>query len=724
MHDATRFRRGFQGRGQGRATLGACLLAIGWLAGCTRDAALESPRVEFRAEVVNPDLVGGMLLPDRKTMLIWGTDGTLLRSGDGERWTHVDTTSTADIAAAATDSTGKVLIAVGQQGAILRSTDDGRSFRAAANDTTDTDLRAVVWHPQSSAWLAAGTGGRILRSQDYGKSWAAMPSSVALDLHTLFVDSRNLRVLVGGDRGTVGVSTDGGSTFRFTSVAMPEPATPVTRFFRHGELLLGASTQGRLLESRDDAKTWRIEQTATQAAFIDSISDPKSGAIVLTGHDGTLLRSADAGGTWDAMQITTEGRAHFLSSVHADAKRGLLVAIGHNGSIARSDNGGAGWISWSIGALELRGAIVDAERDLLAAYGPGGLLVTSADGGGNWRTVRPALAVSLRDIAQAPRGNAWVATGKLGAVVRSTDGGASWNSVEPVWPNPNTPPELRMVVGIPDRNALLAVGPPGTIVRSNEDGSAWTVDHVTPIESERAFTWALVEPKRSTITAVEARGQMQLSSDGGATWRAVEAPTQSAEWPFWHGVRLDSGTLIVAGKSGAAIRSTDGGATWMTLGTGTGKDLYGSFADRDLAFLFGQDGILLRSADDGATWTAVASSSDKELRRMVREPAGDGLVCFGTYGAIVRSEDRGRTWRRIEAVTDGALRKAIVDAKRGEMFIAGSRGAILRSADGGRRWQLVPSHTKRHFQSLAIDANGDLIAVGERIVRLVRQSTH
>jgi photosystem II stability/assembly factor-like uncharacterized protein len=717
MHDATRLRRAIQ---EG-AVWGAWALGLGTTAGCSGDIEPREPPAEYKAEVVNPDFSGGMLLPDGTTLLVWGTDGTLLRSENGERWSSVETTSPADLAAAAADATGKVTIAVGQQGAILRSVDGARSFQTATNGTTATDLRAVTWHAPSNAWIAAGTGGRILRSKDGGKSWTVVPSISALDLHTVFVDPETRDVLIGGDQGTVGVSSDGGASFRLTTVAMPAPVSPITKFFRHGKLLLGAATLGRLVASTDQGKSWRLVQTGTSAMFIDSAADPGRNTIVVTGHDGTMLHSADGGSTWDALQVTTDGRAHYMSSVHFDESRGLLVAIGHNGSIARSDNGGAGWISWSIGPLELRGVIADPKRDLLAAYGPGGLLMVSADGGGNWRTAKPALAVSLRDIAHTPRGHALVATGKLGAMVRSTDRGASWSSVEPVWPNPNTPPELRMIAEAPARNALVGVGPPGTIVRSNEDGSAWRVEHFTPIESERAFTWVLAEPKRSTVVAVEARGQMQLSSDGGATWRAVEAPAQNVEWPFWQGARLDSGTMIVAGKGGAAIRSVDGGATWSDMQTGTDKDLYGSFADRDLLFLFGQDGVLLRSPDDGITWNPVESTSDKELRRMLRDPASDALVCFGTYGSMVRSDDRGLTWRAVTTGTDGALRKGVVDPGSGDLFIAGSRGAILRSRDGGRSWMILPSHTKRHFQSLAIDDDGTLVAVGERIVRLIRQ---
>jgi hypothetical protein len=213
MHDATRLRRAIQ---EG-AVFGAWALAFGALAGCSGHAERSEPRAEYRAEVVNPDFSGGMLLPDGRTLLVWGTDGTLLRSHDGEQWSHVETTSAADLAAAAADSTGKVLIAVGQGGTILRSVDGARSFHTATNETTDTDLRAVAWHAASGAWIATGTAGRILRSNDDGRSWTPVSSGATVDFHTLFVDPETRHVLIGGDLGTLGISRDGGQAFSLTT---------------------------------------------------------------------------------------------------------------------------------------------------------------------------------------------------------------------------------------------------------------------------------------------------------------------------------------------------------------------------------------------------------------------------------------------------------------------------------------------------------------------------
>ncbi len=55
--------------------------------------------------------------------------------------------------------------------------------------------------------------------------------------------------------------------------------------------------------------------------------------------------------------------------------------------------------------------------------------------------------------------------------------------------------------------------------------------------------------------------------------------------------------------------------------------------------------------------------------------------------------------------------------------VVSGQGTLRRSADGGGSWQLLPTHSSRHFTSaLAVPGGGDLVLVGERIVRLVRRS--
>ena len=679
----------------------------------------------YQAQVINPELNGGLLVTGSRVLLVWGSDGTILRSEDGERWSHAVTTGSADLARISANESGSVLVAVGAQGTILRSTDAGKTWQHARNETIDTDLRAVVNHGGSSTWLAAGTNGRILRSLDDGKIWSVVESQLQVAFQTLFVDPQTRAILIGGDDGFVGFSKDAGVSWQVTAIAMPDPVTPITAFHRFGKLLLATSALGRFLTSEDDAKSWDLLQATTKAFFTDCAFDPLRGAIVMTGHNGDVVRSPDGGRTWQESEVSIDGNKSFLSSIRFDARSGSLLAVGQGGIIARSTDGGAQWTKASGEMVgDVRGLIDDPARSRLFAFGTGGMILASSDSGAHWSAARRPLDLSLREIAATARGESLIATGRLGAVIRSIDAGASWQTLSVPYPNPNTPPDLRGLIVAPSGDAMIAVGPPGAILRSSADGSAWDVKHSVPIEAERAFPWVLVDRRRKIVVAVEARGEMRVSQDDGNTWQASVIETPADSWPYWQGAVLEkSGVMLVAGQGGKAARSTDA-REWQAVTTGTAKDLYGSFADETdgLLFLMGAEGTLLRSADLGVTWQAVSSGSNQELRRMLRDPRSGALLCFGAHGTILRSADRGLTWRVVPSGTDGTLRKGMLEPKTGYLLLAGSQGTILRSRDGGRRWDALPSHTTRHFNSMWVDErSGDLIFVGERIVRLARQ---
>jgi len=674
----------------------------------------------YDAQVINADIGGGLAVPGGNTLLLWGSDATILRSTDGEHWSHADTRGEADLARIASNLDGSVLIAVGARGVVMRSTDGGRAWQATRN-TDDADLRTVSFHAPSGAWIAAGARGHILRSTDGGKSWKPLPSPLSADLHTSFVDAKTQRLLIGGDEGVVGVSADGGTSWDVTKIFMPDPVTPITGFHRFGDRLLATSALGRFLWSADDGYSWDLLQAQGTAFWTDAAFDPEHGALVLVGHNGEVLRSADHGQRWDLGAIELDGRRNYLSAVRYDAASRSLLAVGEGGTIARSTDGGARWERASAQVREgLKGLLASGGR--LLSFGNGGLVVSSTDSGRHWDYDRAALEVPLREIAAAP-GGALVASGSLGDLLRSGDGGQSWRPVPVAYPNMNTPPDLRMLLPSPAGEVLIAAGPPGDILRSNADASAWQVVHWSDIEQERAFPWLLVDRGRNLLVAVESRGLLQVSRDGGTQWSAVQVDLP-ASGSLWQGtVHAPSGTLLVAGRGGVAARSGDGARSWSPVDTGTRKNLYGSYADDALMFLVGEDGTMLRSTDLGQTFHAVPSGSDQELRRLVRDAKSRALICFGAHGAIVRSTDEGLTWRAVPSGTDGVLRKALYEPGTRNLLLVGGQGTLRRSADGGRSWQVLPTHSSRHFTSaLAVPGSGDLVLVGERIVRLVRRS--
>ena len=65
-------------------------------------------------------------------------------------------------------------------------------------------------------------------------------------------------------------------------------------------------------------------QASTKAFFTDCAFDPVHGAIVMTGHNGDVLRSADGGRTWEGSEVAIDGRKNFLSAIRFDERSGSL----------------------------------------------------------------------------------------------------------------------------------------------------------------------------------------------------------------------------------------------------------------------------------------------------------------------------------------------------------------------------------------------------------------
>ncbi|HWK48962.1 MAG TPA: hypothetical protein VNR40_03710, partial [Steroidobacter sp.] len=129
-----------------------CARALLFIAiGCVTVAASAADRapINYSARVINPKLTGSLYEPKSRTLLLWGTDGTILRSSDPSRWHSADTPTDADLSRIASDAAGKVLIAVGEHGTLLRSEDAGSRWQAVSLATSDFDLRAVIHHAPS-----------------------------------------------------------------------------------------------------------------------------------------------------------------------------------------------------------------------------------------------------------------------------------------------------------------------------------------------------------------------------------------------------------------------------------------------------------------------------------------------------------------------------------------------------------------------------------------------
>src|SRR5205807_538947 len=89
--------------------------------------------------------------------------------------------------------------AVGWSGTIIRTTDQGSTWKAVDRKVTGERLKSIAFEPKGKIGCAVGTNGVILWSEDSGKTWELTPSVVQdANLETvMFEPSHNRWWVVG-----------------------------------------------------------------------------------------------------------------------------------------------------------------------------------------------------------------------------------------------------------------------------------------------------------------------------------------------------------------------------------------------------------------------------------------------------------------------------------------------------------------------------------------------
>lgn len=266
---------------------------------------------------------------------------------------------------------GTEVIAVGERGTILRSTDQGSRWHRLASPTRAT-LTGVSFSPRTSPRLgwAVGHEAVILHSGDGGQTWAKQFQGDNLQdslLDVLALDAE--RVIAVGAYGLAFVTTDGG-------------------------------------------RTWRRRTFIEDDVHFNRISRAASGILYLAGERGTLLRSADLGESWQPLAVPYEGS--FYGVLPLD--RRTLVAYGLRGHAYRSNDEGATWRPLPAPAPALLATAVKLRNNDLVLAGQARALFVSRDGGGTLQAAPHALPTPVAELLELPDGRL-LALGEAGASV-------------------------------------------------------------------------------------------------------------------------------------------------------------------------------------------------------------------------------------------------------------------------------------------------------------------
>ena len=259
---------------------------------------------------------------------------------------------------------GERVLAVGERGHILLSTDGGKNWQQVAAPTRRT-LTGVFLIDDQTAW-AVGHQSVILKSGDGGETWAKAnaendPETAYLDI--LFLDAK-------------------------------------TGFI--------VGSYGKFLSTSDGGKTWTEAKQDDDPHFSHIIPAP-DGGLWLTGEFGTVRRSGDRARRWEPLATPYEGT--FFGTL--PLAKGGAVVFGLRGNIFRSEDGKAWKQVESPTQSLLHGGLALADGRLVLTAAAGQLLV-SADEGRSFRlaTMPGAESATATSLWQAADGGVLLTSDK------------------------------------------------------------------------------------------------------------------------------------------------------------------------------------------------------------------------------------------------------------------------------------------------------------------------
>lgn len=236
---------------------------------------------------------------------------------------------------------GPRLVAVGAQGVVLLSDDDGAHFHQARLVPVDCTLTAVSFADKDHGW-AVGNWGVIIATRDGGETWSVQRSDLSADipLFGVFFTSPTSGWAT-GLWSLLLKTDDAGATWRTIQPPKENGADKTGLNFNDifpvdASTMLIPAEQGKVLRSGDDGASWAVIDTGYNGSFWSGLT-LRNGTVLIGGLRGSIFRSPDKGLTW------TRAKSDGQSSVtgFTQLADGSVAASALDGVVLRSTDNGA-----------------------------------------------------------------------------------------------------------------------------------------------------------------------------------------------------------------------------------------------------------------------------------------------------------------------------------------------------------------------------------------------
>ncbi len=603
--------------------------------------------VEWQNPFPPSNLLYDVHCPSKNTAIAIGKDGIILRTTDnGNSWRIIKTGVFNDLGNIFfIDSVNGWIC--GLKGSLLKTKDGGITWENLSMDTS-INLNYIYSTGLDHGWLRGYVekGGNlhisIYQTKDGGKSWQKYPIEIEPDNRIgdfIFFDSVNG---IGAKKGGFARTTDGGITWNEYSSS--PFSTRDLQFFNQS---MGWAAGANMWKTTDSGNTWTSMYDSSDVVienlhFINTMYGWGAGTIYLNpGSLISIIYTQDGGKSWSTS--TMDRMRGSISGIHLyDQTTGF--AVGNDslitGIILQSKEDGTAWELCSKGTRNDLNSVFAIDSQTCFAAGFGGIMLKTIDGGKNWEEQRVRTDSAITGMYFVNRDTGW-AVGWHGYIIKTIDGGENWFQQ-----NSNTTAPLYRVYFV-NSHIGYAVGDSGAVVRTFDGGTTWQPKYTQNWDRHSGLCF----PTASTgfITPMWG-GRIFHTRDSGTTWDTLIASPEFGH-KFLSIDFADSLTGYALSKQSYytyIFKTTDGGESWDSLTHIIGLDLsWVHVRSKDTVYVCGSFGNIQRSVNGGKNWEFINDYlgfwTEEHLQCIRFAKSSHVGWTVGTGGTIIKMNEKGIT---------------------------------------------------------------------------------
>lgn len=338
------------------------------------------------------------------------TNGRIIRStDDGLNWALVQTSSRKGLYALG--SSGSRIVAAGDAGTILSSTDNGLTFQPLINAASQEQLQRISFPTAQTGYAVGGsiasgnTFGDLLKTTNGGTVWTKLPFSTPTRIYSVCFLNEQTGYM--GAEGPTGLykTTDGGLNWTPLNTGTGVSTSIIYDIdFLDANTGYAAYASGQIAKTTDGGITWVSISAGFGSAACYDIFIVNPSVIFALGPGGRISKSVDGGNTF--AQMPTLGTSTLYSMHFFSPDTGYVV--GSSGKIWKTTDGAT--FTEIASPVTTTIYVVRFVNRLLGWFGgSGGDIYYTLDGGESWLPYRAYLgsSQSTRDI-QFSEGNMWI----------------------------------------------------------------------------------------------------------------------------------------------------------------------------------------------------------------------------------------------------------------------------------------------------------------------------